>query len=138
MSNHDALSVQIVVSDLDADELLQFEACLTDTSDEDVDVRIVNRGGALLNQVDDIAYTVMVGGVALNYLAAAINRIRLRFAHLTVFDFRNNTLVVTKHAKAGDMAGKCIIVGPEGEVTISKDQDDSALLKALKKVTSQE
>jgi hypothetical protein len=137
MSDNDASSVQVLVSDLDADELLQFETCLTGTPDGGATVSIANRGGALLSEINDVAYTVIVSGLALDYLAGAISRIRLRFARLTVFDFRNNTLIVSKHAKAGDMAGKSVIVGPNGEVTVSKDQDNSALLDAIKEVTGQ-
>ena len=74
----------------------------------------------------------------MDYLAGAIDRIRLRFGKLTVFDFRNNTLMVSKHANAGDMAGKCVIIGPKGEVTVSRDQDNSAVLEALKEVANQD
>jgi hypothetical protein len=137
MSDNDAPSVQVLVNDLDADELLEFETCLTATTDHGSDVSIAHRGGALLSELNDIAYTLIVSGLALDYLAGAINRIRLRFGQLTVFDFRNNTLTVSKHPNAGNMAGKALIVGPNGDVTVSKDQDDKALLEALKDVTGQ-
>jgi len=53
LSENTASSLQVLVSDLDTDELLQFENCLTDQSDAGVEVSIVHRGGALLSEIQE-------------------------------------------------------------------------------------
>jgi hypothetical protein len=129
-------SLQILVGGLDADETLRLESCLTDPFEDGAEIaEIANRSGALLSEIQDTAYTVMVTGLALEYLASVIFRIRRMFAKCTVFDFRNNTLAISQQAGAGELAGKCIIVGPEGNVTISDDQGHKGLLQALQQVT---
>jgi hypothetical protein len=129
-------SLQILVGGLTADETLRLEGCLTDPLEGDVQVaKIANRGGALLSEIQDIAYTVIVSGFALDYLASVISRIRRMFAKCTVFDFRNNTLAISQHTGTGELAGKCIIVGPKGDVTISDDQSHIELIQALRQVT---
>jgi len=128
--------LQILVGGLDADETLQLEGCLTDPLEADAEIaNIANRGGALLSEIHDTAITVMVSGVALDYVVAVIARIRRMFAKCTVFDFRNNTLAISQHSGAGELAGKCMIVGTKGEVTIYDDQSHEELLQALKQVT---
>lgn len=133
----DDLTVQVLVYGLTADESLQLEGCLTDpleVGSTDV-AEVTNRGSALLAEVAAIAYTVVLSGLALDYLATVIVRIRRMFGKCTVFDFRNNTLAVSQHSGVGELAGKCIVVGPQGEVTITDDRSHAEILGALTQVT---
>jgi len=131
-------TVNIVASNLTAEEALLFEQCLTSEADDSYQVvDVISREGALVAEIGAIAYTVVLSGLALDYLTSVIVRIRRLFAHCTVFDFRNGTLSVSRHPKAGELAGRCIIVGPLGEVVISDDRSHTALLDALKQVSGE-
>lgn len=128
--------IQILATELDANDVVRLEGCLVDPVEDPAErVEIATQSAALLSEINDVAYTIIVSGFALDYLASVILRIRGALSKCTVFDFRSNTMAVSQYKGTGDLAGKYIVIGPQGEVTISSDQHRSELLKALREVT---
>ncbi|HTX94334.1 MAG TPA: hypothetical protein VME67_05540 [Mycobacterium sp.] len=133
---HGASTIKVVAPHMSDQDTIAFQAALAgELGQQEAEIVASEpESGPLLAEIQDVAYTLILAGGTLEYLAGVIPRLRSRFADCAVFDFRDNTLAISKHPEAEQMRGKTIIVAENGKITVESVSDRGIFRNALRKL----